>query len=66
MNGKMCKWYQVCPMKRFYEEGKLEKVWVETYCWNNNRECARYMLEEKGEPHPDNLLPNGEIRKELT
>jgi hypothetical protein len=52
-------------MKRFYEEGKLEKTWMEKYCWSNNRKCARYQLEERGEPHPDNLLPNGEIRKEL-
>jgi len=65
MTKGICKWYQVCPMKRFYEEGRLEKTWVERYCWNDNRSCIRYQLEERGEPHPDNLLPNGEIRQEL-
>ncbi len=65
MTRRICKWYPVCPIKRFYEEGKLEKIWVEKYCWNNNEKCARYQLEERGEPHPDNLLPNGEVRKEL-
>jgi hypothetical protein len=67
MTKRICKWYQVCPIRRFYEEGKLEKTWVEKYCWsnNNNEKCSRYQLEESGEPHPDNLLPNGEIREEL-
>jgi hypothetical protein len=64
-NKIICKWYPVCPIKRFYEEGKLEETWVEKYCWSNNKNCVRYQLEERGEPHPDNLLPNGEIRKEL-
>ncbi len=27
-----CKWYPVCPMKKFYEEGKLDKRWIELYC----------------------------------
>jgi len=65
MPGKICKWYPACPMKRFYEQGKLEKKWVEGYCWGDNERCVRYRLEERGEPHPDNMLPNGEIREEL-
>jgi len=65
MPTKVCKWYNVCPIKRFYEQGKLGKKWVERYCWGDNERCVRYQLEESGEPHPDNLLPNGEIRKEL-
>ncbi len=52
-------------MKRFYEQGKLEGRWVEEYCKGDYRRCVRYWLEEKGEPHPDNMLPNGEIRQEL-
>lgn len=62
---KVCKWYEACPLKRFYEEGKLEKNWIEEYCKGNNKSCVRYQMEEYGIPHPDNLLPNGEIRKEL-
>jgi hypothetical protein len=27
--------------------------------------CVRYKMEERQEPHPDYMLPNGEIRKEL-
>ena len=63
---KTCKWYCCCPIRRFTEEGKLEKYWVEHYClgghWN---ECMRYLMEENGKPHPDNMLPDGTIREEL-
>ena len=52
-------------MKRFYEERKLDKKWIEDYCFNNHRGCKRYEAEEKGEFHPDNMLPNGEIDKSL-
>ena len=61
----ICKWYDVCPMKRLYEERKLDKKWIEDYCFNNHRGCKRYEAEEKGEFHPDNMLPNGEIDKSL-
>ena len=52
-------------MKRFYEERKLDKKWIEDYRFNNHRGCKRYEAEEKGEFHPDNMLPNGEIDKSL-
>ncbi|MHA1299121.1 MAG: uracil-DNA glycosylase [Candidatus Helarchaeota archaeon] len=60
-----CYWYRVCPMKRFYEEGKLEEKWILEYCKGNYNKCVRKKMEEKGEYHPDNMLPNGEIRKDL-
>jgi hypothetical protein len=65
MPKKICKWYEVCPIRRFYEQGKLEHKWIERYCYSNNERCIRYQLEESGDPHPDNLLPNGEIAEEL-
>lgn len=65
MAYKICEKYEACPIRRFYEQGKLEKEWVEKYCWGDNKKCARLQLEKKGEPRPDNLLPNGEIREEL-
>ncbi len=61
-----CKWYHVCPIRRFYEDGKIEKKWIEEYCKGDYKKCVRYQMEEKGEPHPDNMLPNGEIREDLT
>jgi hypothetical protein len=38
---------------------------VEKYYWDNNEKCVRYQLEERREPHPDNSLLIGEVRKEL-
>ena len=63
--SKTCKWFEVCPLKRFYEEGRLEKKWIENYCKGNFKACERYKLEKKGIPHSDNMLPNGKIRENL-
>jgi DNA polymerase len=63
--NKICKWYQVCPIKYFVNHGKLEKKWVEDYSLRDNKACIRYKLEESGIDHPDNLLPNGEIKEDL-
>lgn len=65
LKKKICKWYSVCPIKYFTDSGKLEKYWVENYCLVNNKKCVRYEMEEKGEFHPDNLLPDGTVRKDL-
>ncbi len=62
---KVCKWYFCCPIKYYVESGKLERKWIEEYCLISNIECVRYEMEEKGIPHPDNLLPNGEIKEDL-
>jgi hypothetical protein len=58
---KECKWYQLCPMKTFYEQGKLDKIWINQYCKNGWKNCIRYRMEETGQIHPDNLLPDGSI-----
>jgi len=60
-----CKWYHVCPIKRFYEIGVLNKKWVELYCKGDWESCVRYRMEEKGEMHPDYMLPDGSIDKKL-
>lgn len=61
----VCKWFKICPMKRFYEEGKLEKKWIQNYCKDNYKSCKRYQMEKRGEYHPDTMLPDGEIRESL-
>ena len=63
--AKTCKWYIVCPMKRFYEEGKLDEKWIRKYCMGDYKSCVRYQTEEKGIPHPDNMLPDGSIDENL-
>jgi uracil-DNA glycosylase family 4 len=60
-----CKWYPVCPMKRFYEKGKLDKKWVELYCKGDWESCIRYQMEEEGRGHPDWMLPDGSIDERL-
>ncbi len=63
---KPCKWYDVCPMKTYTKQGKLERYWIENYCLvDNHGHCLRYAMEALGQFHPDNLLPNGEIRRGL-
>ena len=62
-----CKWINVCPLRRFEKGDKLSFKWKKEYCetkgnWKN---CKRYIAEEKGEIHPDNMLPNGEIDEDL-
>lgn len=58
---EVCKWYPLCPMKEYYDQNKLDKKWIELYCKGDWRSCIRYQMEEKGQYHPDNMLPDGSI-----
>ncbi|MDP8220266.1 MAG: uracil-DNA glycosylase [Candidatus Stygibacter frigidus] len=60
-----CKWYNYCPMKRFYEQGKLDRKWVELYCKGDWQICRRYQMEEINQYHPDNMLADGSTAREL-
>ncbi|MBN1927879.1 MAG: uracil-DNA glycosylase [Prolixibacteraceae bacterium] len=60
-----CKWHPVCPMKYFYEQGKLDRKWIDLYCKGNWKSCVRYQMEERGQYHPDNMLPDGNIDESL-
>ena len=64
---KPCKWYgyYFCPIVKYTEQGKLDRYWIENYCLVSNKTCIRYQMVERGEFHPDNMLPNGEIREDL-
>ena len=64
--SKECKWYHVCPMKMFYERGKLEKKWIDQYCRNDWKNCVRFRMEESGQIHPDKMLPDGNICENLS
>jgi len=57
--NKTCKWFEVCPLKKFYEEGKLEKKWIEDYFKDDYKSCVRYKMEEEGILHHDNILLTG-------
>ncbi|MDY0361867.1 MAG: hypothetical protein RBR08_10470 [Desulforegulaceae bacterium] len=60
---KICKWYSCCPIKKFTDMGKLDPYWVENYCLAGNQTCLRYIMEENGEFHPENMLPDGTIKE---
>jgi len=60
-----CKWYPVCPMKRFYEERRLAREWIELYCKGDWENCVRYQMEERGKPHPNWMLPDGSLNTNL-
>ena len=64
-SNQVCKWYAVCPMKRYYESGHLDKKWIENYCMKNGNQCVRFQLERNGCYHPDWMLPDGTIDPEL-
>jgi len=62
-----CKWYHVCPLRRFERLGRLDLSWKNQYCHSERRwiDCKRYQLEEQGIFHPDNMLPDGRIDPSL-
>ena len=65
MKKKICEWYKICPIKRFYEEGKLDKKWVENYCFQNGENCKRLEMVNKRIACAGNVLPDGEIDESL-
>ncbi|NQU18713.1 uracil-DNA glycosylase [bacterium] len=62
---KVCVWFDVCPLKRSYEQGKLDRKWIENYCWADYSKCVRKKMEEQGIYHPDNMMPDGTIDERL-
>lgn len=60
-----CKWFPVCPMKWYYEQGRLDRKWIELYCQGDWKNCIRYQMEESAQYHSDNMLPDGSIDKSL-
>jgi len=63
--SKDCKWYSLCPMRRFYRRGELDQKWIEIYCKGDWENCKRFQAEKAGEPHPDWMLPDGTLRERL-
>jgi uracil-DNA glycosylase family 4 len=60
-----CKWFSCCPIKGFYEEGRIQKRWIELFCKGDWKSCIRYYMEERGEQHPDWMLPDGSFDESL-
>jgi hypothetical protein len=64
-NPKECKWFTVCPMNYYYKKAKIDKSWIDNFCFGNWNECIRYQKEESGIYHPDNMMPDGTINPQL-
>jgi len=60
-----CKWYSVCPIKSYTDAGLLDPKWVTAYCKGDWGRCIRYEMEERGESHPDWMLPDGSLDESL-
>ena len=60
-----CKWYDTCSLKRFYDQRRLDRRWVEAYCWGDYLKCDRYKMEKEGSYHSDNMMPDGTILEEV-
>jgi uracil-DNA glycosylase family 4 len=60
-----CKWYSMCPMKWYFELGRLERKWIELYCKGIWEDCVRYQKEANGIYHQDWMLPDGSIDNDL-
>jgi hypothetical protein len=67
MKKKFCRWYdETSAIKRACDEGKVDKKWVENYCWNEGKDCLRKKrFEEEGYVSPDYVLPDGAIDRTL-
>jgi len=65
LKKNVCQWYGMCPMKCFYETGKLDQKWIDEYCMGNWRKCVRFQKVESRDPAPDWMLPDGTRDRKL-
>lgn len=47
-----CKWFMICPMKLYWEQGRIDSKWMGNYYFRNGKNYIRYEKEEKGIYHP--------------
>ncbi|GBE26644.1 uracil DNA glycosylase superfamily protein [bacterium BMS3Bbin03] len=60
-----CKWATMCPMKWYFEKGRLQRKWIELYCKGDWESCIRYQKEASGTYHQDWMLPDGSLDESL-
>jgi hypothetical protein len=52
-------------MKVYTEVRLLDPNWAEQFCHGDWSWCVRFQREQRGEPHPDRMLPDGTIAARL-
>lgn len=65
MESDSCSNYNECPIVRAYEQGKIDSEWIKLYCLGNWKDCARFQLEEIGDPTVEFVLPDGSVEDRL-
>lgn len=58
-----CRWFEVCPLRLLEKQGKIDLHWRNDYCKGDFKDCRRFKMEDKGEPHKDNMMPDGSFIK---
>ena len=58
-------WFELCPIRRYHALGLLDARWIAEFCRGDWERCVRYQLEQRGEPHPDWMLPDGSLETRL-
>ncbi len=63
----VCIWYnETSGMKRAYDAGRLDRHWIEDYCFNGGKNCVRKKRwEEEGYVSPSWVLPDGSVDEDL-
>jgi len=44
---KTCKWFPVCPMKFYWEAGKLDDKYIKDFCHGDWLSCVRYQKKKR-------------------
>ena len=63
----MCVWYNsTSAMKRAHDAGRLDKHWIDDYCFNGGKNCVRKKRwEGEGYVSPGWVLPDGSVDEDL-
>ena len=66
-NSSRCRWYdRTSGMKRAYDNGLLDRKWIDEYCLNRGRGCVRKnRFENEGYVSPDYVLPDGTVDEKI-
>ncbi|MDK2944504.1 hypothetical protein Y696_01895 [Mesotoga sp. H07pep.5.4] len=66
MEDGYCISYYECPVVRAYENGKINREWIEMYCEKDWTECARFRLDDLLSVSTDFVLPDGSVEERLS